>query len=452
MQQFVRFAAMFAMLVLWTAAGFAQEGADKPAAAATDGLKPGDVLNQSNWQLAKDLLPPEILKHYETGAYANKIVDWPLGTYGWAPEFLEASEKNDGRYDIGDRGHIVEKATGEQPLRILGYPFPKIDPKDPNAATKILWNFFYITWYYGNLHVESQVNWMSPTGLERRSDQDVSFMFFDGQPERYQVPNPENFLSKQLVRTLYPADLHGTSALAWRYRDPNKRDSAWAFVPALRRVRAISPANRSDGFLGSDMSQDDGPFFDGKPEDFTWTLEGDVDQLRVVDPLNMEGKSNAVWLDTGGWRSVWADDLQQFGYQDPNWKGYAWAPVSCALAKRRLWVINGVPKDKYYLYGRIQLFIDKETFQGSWNRKFSWQGELLNTLQVQAYRAHKYTRPDGQVDYLQGSNTSFQCAENIKANRATTAGQKTAPRSALDSRITFGSTYFDTSSMARVGK
>ncbi|NJR44255.1 hypothetical protein HC761_02160 [bacterium] len=36
-------------------------------------------------------------------------------------------------------------------------------------------------------------------------------------------------------------------------------------MPALRRVRAVSPANRSDGFLGSDMSQDDGPFFDGKP-------------------------------------------------------------------------------------------------------------------------------------------------------------------------------------------
>jgi len=31
---------------------------------------------------------------------------------------------------------------------------------------------------------------------------------------------------------------------------------------ALRRVRAVSPANRSDGFLGSDMSQDDGAFFE----------------------------------------------------------------------------------------------------------------------------------------------------------------------------------------------
>jgi hypothetical protein len=45
---------------------------------------------------------------------------------------------------------------------------------------------------------------------------------------------------------------------------PGKRDSSWSYVPALRRVRAVSPANRSDGFLGSDVSQDDGRFFDGK--------------------------------------------------------------------------------------------------------------------------------------------------------------------------------------------
>jgi hypothetical protein len=35
------------------------------------------------------------------------------------------------------------------------------------------------------------------------------------------------------------------------------------------------------------MSQDDGPFFDGKPEDFDWTLKGEVDQLRFVDPENL---------------------------------------------------------------------------------------------------------------------------------------------------------------------
>ena len=66
-----------------------------------------------------------------------------------------------------------------------------------------------------------------------------------------------------------PADLNGTArAHAGATAIPAKRDSTWAYVPALRRVRATSPANRSDGFLGSDESQDDGQFFDGKVEDF----------------------------------------------------------------------------------------------------------------------------------------------------------------------------------------
>ena len=160
-------------------------------------------------------------------------------------------------------------------------------------------------------------------------------------------------------------------------------------------MRAVSPANRSDGFLGSDMSQDDGPFFDGKPEDFTWTLKGEADQLRVVDPLSLQGKSNSVWVPAGGWRANWAEDLKIIGYQDPTWKGLAWAPRSAALAKRRFWIVEGVPKDRYYLYGKLELYIDKETYQGAWNRKFSWQGELLNTLQVMAYQLQPYTRPDG---------------------------------------------------------
>ena len=98
------------------------------------------------------------------------------------------------------------------------------------------------------------------------------------------------------------------------------------------------------------------------------------------------------------------------------------ADHTATLASLKFWVIEGVPKDKYYLYGKIQLFIDRETYQGAWNRKFSWNGELLNTLQVMVFDYHKYTRPDGISEYIQGSNMSFQCAENIKANRATIAG------------------------------
>ena len=420
-------------------------------ATAADDLKPGDVLNATNWQKAEGLLPPEILKHYQNGDYANPIVDWPDGKYLTPPDFRAASEKNAGQLDIDATGTIVEKGSGKQPPFILGYPFPIIDPADPKAGAKVVWNFFYRTWYFGTLRAESQLNWVAPKKLDRRADVDVSFEYYDGVPEAERLPNPDNFSVRFLTITVSPADLNGTASLSWRYRDPSKRDSVWAFVPALRRVRAVSPANRSDGFLGSDMNQDDGPFFDGKPEDFTWTLKGEVEQLRLVDPLSLKGQAESVWLPSGGWRGIWPD-LKFLGYMDPEWKGIAWAPVTGALAKRHFWRVECVPKDKYYLFGHIELYIDKETFQGAWNRKFSWQGELLNTMQVMAFLPKAFTRPDGKVDYNQASNMAFQCAENVQRNQATVAGIKSSPKSGFDGRVTFAPTFFATDSLSNHGK
>lgn len=421
-------------------------------AALADGLKAGDVLNSSNYKEAEKLLPPEILKHYETNGYQNRIVDWPIGTYIWDPEFAEATKKNGERLILNEKGTVVEKSSGEKPPFIMGFPFPQIDPNDPGAGAKVVWNYFYGFWFNGNLHTNSQVNWITPTGLERQSIQDVNFRYFDGQLERYRVPNPDDFSTQQLVNTMSPADLQGTTALSWRYRDPEKRDSNWVFVPALRRVRAVSPANRSDGFLGSDMSQDDGPFFDGKPEDFTWKLVGEAEQLRLVDPLSLEGKANSQWIPTGGWRARWPKD-PIIGYQDPEWKGLGWAPRSPALAKRKMWIIEGTPKDKYYLFGKLELFIDQETYQGAWNRKFSWNGELLNTMQVIAYNHIEFTKPDGTKEITQGSNMSYQCAENVKANRATIAGLMAPGNDPVtDSRINFTSNFFDMQALQRFGK
>jgi len=277
-------------------------------------------------------------------------------------------------------------------------------------------------------------------------------MYFDGVPERERPKeNAGNFLVKYLTVVKSPADVNGTAALSWRYRDPAKRDAAWTYVPALRRVRAISPANRSDGFLGSDFAQDDGNFFEGKPEDFTWKLIGETDQLRLVDPINLEGKSRSVWVPPNGWNAMW-DDIPFMGYMDPQWKGVAWAPRTGALAKRRHWIVEGVPKDRYYLFGKLVMYIDKTSYQGAWDRKFDWKGELLTTYQVMAFNPQPVTRPDGQVDYVQGSNMGFQTAEAVKLERATAAGIKSSPDSKFHLRVLFHESKFALDSLAAAGK
>jgi Protein of unknown function (DUF1329) len=418
---------------------------------ADGGPAVGTKLDASTASQAEKLLPPEILKHYQTGDYVNPIVEWPDSKYTWPADFLAASKQNEGKFKVAPEGHVVDKTTGTQPSSILGFPFPTIDEKDPTAGSQVVWNYLYRTWYFGNLQAESQINLVSQKALERRLDVTANFMYFDGVPKDELPANSGNFLVKFLTVVRSPADVNGTAALTWRYRDPTKRDSSWAYVPALRRVRAVSPANRSDGFLGSDLAQDDGTFFEGKPEDFTWKLTGETDQLRLADPINLQGKSRNDWHPRGGWNAMW-DDIPFIGYMDPNWKGAGWAPNTAALANRRFWVVEGVPKDRYYLFGKLQLYIDKTAFQGSWNRKFDWKGEILNTYQVLAYNPQEIKRPDGKTDYVQGSNMAFQTAEAIRGNRATVAGIKSAPDSLFLVRSRFEDAVFDLDKLAQSGK
>ncbi len=414
-------------------------------------LQPGDVLSQQNWQAAKDLLPPEILRHYERGEFTHKIMSWNNGQQKWSKAFLAATQRNAETLALDSKGSIVAKATGKRPPYLCGFPFPTVTADDPQAAVKILWNHYFYWWNNGNLRNYVEINWVSSQGVERIAAQDVYFVYYQGQPQQY-IPsqNPDDLLVQLLATTAKPADLNGTTALSWRYRDPEKRDSVWAYVPALRRVRAVSPSNRSDGFLGSDMSQDDGPFFDGKPEDFTWKLVGERDVLRLVDPDSLNGVQNRVPLQGGGWRGLWKK-VPTVGFQDPQWKGSPWAPLNFALARRRCWVIEGVPKDRYYLYGKVQLYIDRETYHGAYNRKFDWNGELVSTYSVFADLNGSSGANDD--DYYGAGNIVYQGVENLKLNRATVI---TAPRDAgdppNDRRIMLDPQLFTSQSLVRFGK
>lgn len=420
------------------------------AVAAAGGLEPGGRLDQSNWESARGLLPPEVLAHYQRGEYANPIGEWPDGAMHWDEEFIAATRGNRKRLTVSARGSIIERATGKPPAFVYGFPFPEIDAADPQAGVKVLWNHYYGFWSQGNNRTVTMLNFVGPHRLEREISQDVYYMYYDAQPSwRRPVANPHNLLKQFLSLTVSPTDLEGTAALAWRYRDPDRRDAVWAYVPAMRRVRQVSPTNRSDGFLGSDLSEDDGPFFDGKPEDFTWRLVGEKEVLRYSDPYSLKGDVELRPLPGGGWRVVQSTE-PMVGYQKKGWKGLAWAPVSMALARRRCWVIEGVPKDRYYLYGKIQLYIDRENYQGAFSRKYDWKGELVSIYMVNGLLNFS---PDGR-NYFRAFRTTYQGVENLKLGRATVAGPPpegwTDPPS--DYVIPLKPSFFEQQSLVRLGK
>jgi hypothetical protein len=412
-------------------------------------LRPGMVIDQSTADETKDLLPPEIYEHYKKGEYTNGVVDFPDSKFQWDDGYAEATEHNRQNLVLSPEKQPVDKASGKRPDYISGQPFPDIRQEDPDAGYKVLWNTIFTVYNGGNSRNVTDIKWMSPGGVERAAGQDVVFLYYDGQPKEY-IPksNPDNLIFQFIALTLNPADLQGTAALSWRYKDPGKRDASWAYVPALRRVRSVSPTNRSDGFLGSDLSQDDGNFFDGKPEDFVWKLIGKREALRFTDPDSLAGKVQRNALPGGGWRTTFINNDRTAGFQVKGWKGVSWAPVTSALTKRNVWVIEGTPKDQYYLYGRIELWIDSYTYEGAWNRRFSWKNELMNTYQITG----PATAPYNATQRWWGSTFGWQCAENIKQRRATLAGLQPTPDSPNDRRLPLAPSQFDYQALASAGK
>ncbi|MFN8545361.1 MAG: DUF1329 domain-containing protein [Candidatus Binatia bacterium] len=420
------------------------------------GLKVGDTLDEKNADLARDLLPPEIVEHYRKGEYRNPIDSWPEGIIHRDRSFEEASEGNAGKYDIDpETGTIVEKASGRMNLTdIYGMPFPKIDPGDPQGGLKALWNSYVNWWTQGSYHMLAGIVWVMPKGLDRQSIQEVWFQYYLNQNPRYRRPNPQGFAWQSLSNATTPADLQGTASLTWRYVDPKKRDAVWAYVPALRRVRATSPNNRSDGLLGSDLSQDDGNFVDVKVEDFTWKTIGIRDGLRIAEPLSVHGHHNGLLRADGAIRDTGRGATPTAGYMVPGWTGLGWAPASDALFKRKFWVIEGRPRDRYYLYGRMELWIDTESATGAWSRKFGWKDELLSVYQVSAYLHYPLKRDDSdEVEWSWSNRHPWQAAEAVKLNRATLAGTRPDPDGPFDRRVTFNvDQLFSVATLSRFGK
>jgi hypothetical protein len=89
------------------------------------------------------------------------------------------------------------------------------------------------------------------------------------------------------IRTLFfylaPANVRDTGFLIWDYADEGQEDDQWLYLPAMRKVRRISAADRGDYFLGTDFTYEDIKL-DGKlePEDYEFSLLGEVERGEQV--------------------------------------------------------------------------------------------------------------------------------------------------------------------------
>jgi len=348
-------------------------------------LKPGDTLDQSTWQEAKGLMPEAILKHFANGHHISKIIELPPEAIQWGSRHRELTETNQGKYDIDARGVLMEKSTGTWPRYYPGgFPFAYIDPNDPKAAYKIMYNFANRGGPIDDADFFINMFWVDEKELNRYID-------FVGQGIIYAsrwsgpIPNPEEIAGKVLVYGAAPYDVVGLATLRWGYLDPDKWSSLWAYIPIIRRVRRLAAANTSDGVFGSHWSFDDGGLFSGKIQYFDWKLVGTQEALvpyTLPTPKYWEKTDRGLLLPANENAAImpWPGQSKLFDHSGQSWAGAAWWPINLHMTKRPVWILELTAKDPYYGYGRQYLWVDKELYRAYYKEVYNRAGEYWKTF------------------------------------------------------------------------
>jgi Protein of unknown function (DUF1329) len=360
------------------------------AAVASPDIAPGTMIDQTNCQAIKDLVPEPVLHWIEKGDLQLVLgkLDYEVR---WAPAFLQASQANRERYDVDEEGGLVERGGHTRPPHTYGFPFPDIDPADPKAGIKIMWNASAATYKFGGLRTPFALNWIGRLGFEREVKGHALGLAFDFRATP--LPNPDHTETRDLFEALSPASAEGIATLTWRYLD-NRPDSVWGYAPAIRRVRQLTAANRSDPAYGSDLVQDDGLLWLGKNQSFTWKLVGSQDVLVSTAAASLVPLvPGRRWAGGQEWLSPTTFPGARFGWETPGWKGAPWLPTNMVWVKRPVWVVEGYPKDPYYSYGRQTFYLDRSTFKIYYKVIYTPAGEYWKTIFNDLGLA---TTPDGQ--------------------------------------------------------
>lgn len=191
---------------------------------------------------------------------------------------------------------------------------------------------------FGDSKVEAQMFLRNAAG--QQSTRDLSFTTLERENE--------NVGDKSLVIFNSPRDVEGTALLSHaKILEP---DNQWLFLPALKRVKRISSANKSGPFVGSEFAF----------EDFTTT------------------------------------ELNKFTYQYIGEEDYDGLKTD---------VIERFPRYEKSGYTKQKAWIDQEIFQTRKVEFYDRKGELLKTLILSDYReydgvwrSHKFSMKNHQTN------------------------------------------------------
>jgi len=260
--------------------------------------------------------------------------------YTFPKEYLEATEKYKGNARINKQGGLENYTAG--------LPFP-----DPKTGAEVMWNYEYK--YSGDdfFWTQYDIDGISSTGKLKKLMGYYRRLAYQGRVKEAPmptIPNPDGVAVKEIQGISYPEDIAGLALLTVRYQASSKGDDGWMYIPTIRRVRRISVAQRGDTFGGTDFTWDDYRGFSGKVSDYNWTLLGKKEMYVAYHPLTNNPKYNV--------------------------KGKIPAPDDLRYELKEVYVVDGVNKDKDYVYGKRRIYVDADSFAVCSNDLWDRRGAL----------------------------------------------------------------------------
>lgn len=318
-------------------------------------LQTGDFITLSNLHEYESYLPPSVQNMVKLGM---KIEVRDYESCPWPEAFVKATEQYSSQVKLSEDNLALEDY-------VAGLPFPNIDPNDPQAAWKVMWNHEHKPAFSDDVRTEWVVENMDDRGyVEKMLSSDVwRRLKWEGRiindPKPVLPHDPALRYTEQWGPIQTPFDLKGTSFLMYRFEEAQRADDSWLYLPQIRRVRRYSTSDRSGTLFGSDIDQDSIWGFNSKPEWWTFRLLG---KREVLVPMHAEKyATDDIWCAKDGTAS--------------------WVPC-VKWEKRTVWLVEGVPERlPVYAFSKRHLWIDQEVYNVATSEMFDKRGELWKVWQ-----------------------------------------------------------------------
>ncbi len=311
---------------------------------SADTVTPGIAIDQHNWQVAEQVLPPEILRPLQAGEFVITVQE--TTNFPVRQSYLAATETNTSQVVL-DGGMRITGYTG-------GRPFPVIDMADPRAGEKAAWN-----WRYRDMPkaLDMRVTMQSVNDNGAVTMQNLGRM--QGRYGLHRVGEEQNdpewqergIYMKSVFQLLAPADQEGQMRIVTQFDDMASTHEEMAYNPQNRRIRK-SYANVL-GLMGGgryEVLMEEQPpfFFFGYIHPYQWTYKDEETRL-VPGFLRAE---HLTFSGKGNW------------YPNVPWE------------LRRVVVVEALPKGSHP-YAKRVFYLDAQTYAPVCSLSYNAQGEFV---------------------------------------------------------------------------